>query len=81
MQHVENRDVVINGKSITAFVFLLVAGYLVAAVAITFMARLAGADDEVISGARGVVIVISMHALALVAGYSFARSQMKRRGW
>lgn len=68
-----------NLRRASTFLLLLVAGYLVAAIAFALMVRIV--SDEEPPLLQEVVVGISVHALALIAGISFARSQMRRQGW
>lgn len=56
---------------------LLVVGWLIAAIVLSIFARVFGAFEEM-SRADLWVTGISIHALALLCGVSFARSQIRK---
>lgn len=68
-----------NLRRTSTFLLLLVAGYLVAVIAIALMVRIAA--DEELPPLQEIIVGVCVHVLAILAGYAFARSQMKRQGW
>ncbi len=68
-----------NLRRTCTFLLLLVAGYLVAAIAFALMVRIV--FDEELPLLQEIIVGVYVHVLAILAGYAFARSQMKRQGW